>query len=107
VGRHRLDGDAGGHPLTRKLVISGVHPARRGRPRAQSTEPWIEHFMAIGTDGLIWVATRISLHSCAAGPAGFDQLVSAETARAAWKHFQDHIGHGLPNSALIYSHVYH
>ena len=36
----------------------------------------------------------------------FDPLVSAETARAAWKLFQDHVGQGLPISALIYSHTH-
>ncbi len=33
-----------------------------------------------------------------------DPLVSAETARAAWQLFQEHIGEGLPVSAVIYSH---
>ena len=33
-----------------------------------------------------------------------DPLVSAETARAAWKLFQEHVGKGLPVSAVIYSH---
>ena len=33
-----------------------------------------------------------------------DPLVSAETARAAWKLFQKHVGEGLPVSAVIYSH---
>lgn len=36
----------------------------------------------------------------------FDPLVSAETARAAWKLFQDHVGEGLPISAVIYSHTH-
>ncbi len=34
----------------------------------------------------------------------FDVLVSAETARAAWELFQQHVGKGLPVSAVIYSH---
>src|SRR5271165_2430590 len=34
----------------------------------------------------------------------FDPLVTAETARAAWKLFQEHVGKGLPVSAVIYSH---
>ena len=33
-----------------------------------------------------------------------DPLVSAETARAAWKLFQEHAGIGLPVTAVIYSH---
>jgi alkyl sulfatase BDS1-like metallo-beta-lactamase superfamily hydrolase len=33
-----------------------------------------------------------------------DPLVSAEVVRAAWKHFQEHVGEGLPVSAVIYSH---
>ncbi len=33
-----------------------------------------------------------------------DPLVSAEPVRAAWKLFQEHIGNGLPVSAVIYSH---
>jgi alkyl sulfatase BDS1-like metallo-beta-lactamase superfamily hydrolase len=33
-----------------------------------------------------------------------DVLVTAETARAAWKLFQEHVGEGLPVSAVIYSH---
>ena len=33
-----------------------------------------------------------------------DPLVSAETARAAWQLFQEHVGQGLPVSAVIYSH---
>jgi alkyl sulfatase BDS1-like metallo-beta-lactamase superfamily hydrolase len=36
----------------------------------------------------------------------FDVLVSAETARAAWKLFQEHVGKGLPISAVIYSHTH-
>jgi alkyl sulfatase BDS1-like metallo-beta-lactamase superfamily hydrolase len=36
----------------------------------------------------------------------FDPLISAETARAAWKLFQDHVGQGLPISAMIYSHTH-
>ena len=34
----------------------------------------------------------------------FDPLVSAEPVRAAWKLFQEHVGQGLPVSAVIYSH---
>ncbi len=33
-----------------------------------------------------------------------DPLISAEVVRAAWKHFQDQVGEGLPVSAVIYSH---
>ncbi len=33
-----------------------------------------------------------------------DPLVSAEVVRAAWNLFQDHVGEGLPVSAVIYSH---
>src|SRR5271169_26051 len=36
----------------------------------------------------------------------FDTMVSAETARAAWKLFQEHVGQGLPVSAVIYSHTH-
>ena len=36
----------------------------------------------------------------------FDPLVSAEPARAAWKLFQEHVGNGLPISAVIYSHTH-
>jgi alkyl sulfatase BDS1-like metallo-beta-lactamase superfamily hydrolase len=36
----------------------------------------------------------------------FDPLVTAEVARAAWKLFQDHVGEGLPVSAVIYSHTH-
>ena len=36
----------------------------------------------------------------------FDTMVSAETARAAWKLFQEHVGNGLPVSAVIYSHTH-
>lgn len=36
----------------------------------------------------------------------FDPLISAETARAAWKLFQQHVGQGLPVSAVIYSHTH-
>ncbi|HSA45911.1 MAG TPA: MBL fold metallo-hydrolase, partial [Candidatus Competibacteraceae bacterium] len=34
----------------------------------------------------------------------FDPLVSAETARAGLKLFQEHVGKGLPVTAVIYSH---
>jgi alkyl sulfatase BDS1-like metallo-beta-lactamase superfamily hydrolase len=34
----------------------------------------------------------------------FDVMVSAETVRAAWKLFQEHVGKELPVSAVIYSH---
>ncbi|MHC5111556.1 MAG: alkyl/aryl-sulfatase [Planctomycetota bacterium] len=33
-----------------------------------------------------------------------DPLISAEVARAAWGLFQEHVGEGLPVSAVIYSH---
>jgi len=33
-----------------------------------------------------------------------DPLVSAETMRAAWKLFQEHVGKGLPVTTVIYSH---
>ena len=33
-----------------------------------------------------------------------DPLVTAEVVRAAWQLFQEHIGEGLPVSAVIYSH---
>lgn len=33
-----------------------------------------------------------------------DPLVSAEVVRAAWKFFQEHVGEGLPVTAVIYSH---
>lgn len=36
----------------------------------------------------------------------FDPLVSAEPVRVAWKLFQDHVGEGLPVSAVIYSHTH-
>jgi linear primary-alkylsulfatase len=36
----------------------------------------------------------------------FDPLVSTEVVRAAWKLFQEHIGQGLPVSAVIYSHTH-
>jgi len=41
------------------------------------------------------------------GKAGWiviDPLVTAEVARAAWELFQEHVGEGLPVSAVIYSH---
>jgi alkyl sulfatase BDS1-like metallo-beta-lactamase superfamily hydrolase len=36
----------------------------------------------------------------------FDPLVSAEPVLAAWKLFQEHVGEGLPVSAVIYSHTH-
>ena len=36
----------------------------------------------------------------------FDPLVSAEPVRAAWKLFQEHVGEGLPVTAVIYSHTH-
>jgi len=36
----------------------------------------------------------------------FDPLVTKEVVRAAWKLFQDHVGNGLPVSAVIYSHTH-
>jgi alkyl sulfatase BDS1-like metallo-beta-lactamase superfamily hydrolase len=36
----------------------------------------------------------------------FDVMVSAETARAAWKLFQQHVGEGLPVTAVVYSHTH-
>ena len=36
----------------------------------------------------------------------FDPLVSKETVVAAWKLFQQHVGQGLPVSAVIYSHTH-
>jgi alkyl sulfatase BDS1-like metallo-beta-lactamase superfamily hydrolase len=34
----------------------------------------------------------------------FDPLISAEVVRAAWELFQEHVGEGLPVTAVIYSH---
>ena len=34
----------------------------------------------------------------------FDVMLARETARAAWKLFQEHVGDGLPVTAVIYSH---
>ena len=36
----------------------------------------------------------------------FDPLVTAEPVRAAWELFQEHVGEGLPVSAVIYSHTH-
>jgi alkyl sulfatase BDS1-like metallo-beta-lactamase superfamily hydrolase len=36
----------------------------------------------------------------------YDVMVSSETARAAWNLFQEHVGKGLPVSAVIYSHTH-
>jgi alkyl sulfatase BDS1-like metallo-beta-lactamase superfamily hydrolase len=36
----------------------------------------------------------------------FDPLVTGEPVRAAWKLFQEHVGKGLPVSAVIYSHTH-
>lgn len=36
----------------------------------------------------------------------FDPLTVRETARAAWRLFQEHVGEGLPVSAVIYSHTH-
>lgn len=36
----------------------------------------------------------------------FDVMTTTETARAAWKLFQDHVGEGLPVTAVIYSHTH-
>jgi alkyl sulfatase BDS1-like metallo-beta-lactamase superfamily hydrolase len=36
----------------------------------------------------------------------FDPLTMTETARAAWKLFQEHVGEGLPIKAVIYSHTH-
>ena len=36
----------------------------------------------------------------------FDPLVSREPVAAAWKLFQQHVGQGLPVSAVIYSHTH-
>jgi alkyl sulfatase BDS1-like metallo-beta-lactamase superfamily hydrolase len=34
----------------------------------------------------------------------YDVMITAEVARAAWKLFQEHVGEGLPISAVIFSH---
>jgi alkyl sulfatase BDS1-like metallo-beta-lactamase superfamily hydrolase len=36
----------------------------------------------------------------------FDPLITAEVVRAAWKLFQEHVGEGLPVSAVIFSHTH-
>ena len=36
----------------------------------------------------------------------FDPMISAETVRAAWKLFQEHVGQSLPVSAVVYSHTH-
>ena len=49
----------------------------------------------------------LSVISFVRGKTGWiviDPLISAEVVRAAWKLFQEHVGGGLPVSAVIYSH---
>jgi len=36
----------------------------------------------------------------------FDPLITAEPVRAAWELFQEHVGEGLPVTAVIYSHTH-
>ncbi|MCZ0963551.1 alkyl/aryl-sulfatase, partial [Paracoccus benzoatiresistens] len=36
----------------------------------------------------------------------FDTMTTTETARAAWDLFQEHVGEGLPLTAVIYSHTH-
>jgi alkyl sulfatase BDS1-like metallo-beta-lactamase superfamily hydrolase len=36
----------------------------------------------------------------------FDPITFAETSRAAWELFQEHVGEGLPVTAVIYSHTH-
>ncbi|WP_374300899.1 alkyl/aryl-sulfatase [Paracoccus sp. (in: a-proteobacteria)] len=36
----------------------------------------------------------------------FDAMTTTETARAAWQLFQEHVGEGLPVTAVIYSHTH-
>ena len=38
------------------------------------------------------------------GWIAYDVLISAEIAKAAWELFQEHVGEGLPITAVIYSH---
>ncbi len=40
------------------------------------------------------------------GWIAFDPMISAETVRAAWNLFQQHVGKGLPVTAVIYSHTH-
>jgi len=40
------------------------------------------------------------------GWIAFDPMISAETVRAAWDLFQEHVGEGLPVTAVIYSHTH-
>ena len=42
----------------------------------------------------------------ASGWIVFDTLTTTETARAAWDLFQEHVGAGLPVTAVIYSHTH-
>ncbi len=51
-------------------------------------------------------ASNLTLVRGKTGWIVFDPLISAETARAAWKLFQQHVGEGLPVSAVIYSHTH-
>jgi alkyl sulfatase BDS1-like metallo-beta-lactamase superfamily hydrolase len=48
----------------------------------------------------------ISFVSGKTGWIVFDPLVTRETARAAWKLFQERVGQSLPVSAVIYSHTH-
>lgn len=40
------------------------------------------------------------------GWIAIDVLTTVETARAAWKLFQQHVGEGLPITAVVYSHTH-
>ena len=60
------------------------------------------------TDGIYQVrGFDLSDISFVRGKTGWiviDPLITAEVVRAAWKLFQEHVGEGLPVSAVIYSH---
>ena len=40
------------------------------------------------------------------GWIAFDPMISGEPVRAAWELFQEHVGEGLPVTAVIYSHTH-
>ena len=60
------------------------------------------------TDGIYQVRgvdlAQITFIRGKTGWIAYDVLVTSETARASWDLFQEHVGEGLPITAVIYSH---
>ena len=92
--------------LDKDVEFDSIHPSLHRQSRLNNNYGLYEVIPGDTTKSAVSTfPTSVSVRG-KTGWIVFDPLVSAEPARAAWKLFQEHVGNGLPISAVIYSHTH-